>query len=423
MTEIIGIRVSTKYGIDIYSTCLINNYHLYQKVLDESNFNIRFNYTNETDYEEFDIRHLLDLMKIITKPNKVLDYDSDINSSVNHPIFSLIELNYEHKYNTKINEHSIYKKYNDITHKINQTKNHINIVAKSFDSISLNNLQDSNPHKIWEYIYDKLNNDDPRIIEPILFKKLEEIITIYNDVLNKQKERIRYKKREQEDERIKSDKLREEDEKRRENDRIKLERELAERKMRDDQERQRVEALRIQAERMKQEVDEKTRHEREEKLKLKREEALRLAQIKQQEMLLRKKNEIADNEIIESKVDPNDPKEKKRIDALKMAKQKQEEILKKLELEKQLKYKNELKMKKIQEYEKKKMDDEKKRVEDLERQNRELQLLLNSKNLSSVESKVDQPESEEPEPDVLDNLLKEKKIASNKRKKKSASNK
>jgi hypothetical protein len=440
MTEIINIRVPTKYNIDIYSTISINNYNLYYKVLDESDFNIRLFYANDSDFQEFNIKTLLTFMNIITKPNKVIDYEININSSNKHCIFELIDLAYIQKYNSKIYEHNIYKKYNDITNKIKNTQLHINNITKSFDSISLANINEYNINKMWEYIFDKLNNEDCRIIEHIMYKKLDDIINIYNEVLNKQKERVRFKKRELEEERIKSDKLKEEELKRKEYERLKVEREIAERQNKEREERERVEALRIQAERMKLENEERIKREKEEMIKLKKEEALRLAQIKQQEILMRRK---VLEEPLAPTIDPNDPKEIKRQEALRKAREKQQEIQKKIDLEKQLKYKEELKRKKIEEFEKRKVLEEKRRIQELEQKVLEYEKLKNLPNIDTTnlvsqtpintpveintpvanEQVILEPVAEDNNIDLVNKLLAEKQSTSNKRKKKSSSHK
>jgi len=440
MTDVISIKILTKYNIEIYSTICINNYNLYYKVLDESDFNIRLFYTNDNDFQDFNIKNLLNFINVITKPNKSIDYEININSSTNHHIFELIELAYIRKYNSKINEHNIYTKYNNINNKIKNTQLHINNIGKTFDSISLSNINEYNVNKLWEYIFDKLNNEDSRIIEDVMYKKLDDIVNIYNEVLSKQKERIRFKKRELEEDRIKSDKLKEEEQKRIEMERLKVEREIAERQAKEKLNKERVEALRIQAERMKLENEERIKVEKEEMLRLKKEEALRLAQIKQQEILMKRKM-LEDP--IQVYVDPNDPKELKRQQALAKAREKQIEIQKKLELDKQLKYKEELRNKKMEEFEKRKILQEKHRIQELERKAIEYEKLKNllpidTKNLvtdTPINTPIDVNINNIPEVKVLENivedaninlvdkLLAEKQSTINKRKKKSSSHK
>ena len=367
MTELVALQIPTKFGIDIYSITTIPLFHIYKRVLDESDFKIVLEYKGNRDYEfddyeEIHITDVSNMINIITNPHTLNKIQEDINSSRNHKLFQLININFKNKYNYDIKEHLLYSKYTDLLNKIKTTETHINSVCKSFDNVSVTKLQEFNIIKFWEGIYTKLNNEDPRIIESIILKRLEEIILVYNNISNEQRERFRLKKREEEEDRIRIDKQHEEEDKKRELERLKVQQQLEERKRKVEEERRLEEEKQIEEIRRKEELKEQEKREKEEKLRLKKEEAIKLSQIRKQELAQR--NQLFNSETIVS------DKQSKIEDLRRQAEEKRQEILKKKELEKQIKLRNELREKKLQEYMKKKEEEkERKKLEEQQQKN------------------------------------------------------
>jgi hypothetical protein len=361
MTEIVSLTLKTQFGVDVYSCAKIQNFSLYRKVLEESKFNVKLEYKGSDrfeydDIEEFEISDVVLQMKTVTKSQQsVNDIHETVNSSSSHPLFDIIEKAYEDTYKEKISDNLIFKKYATMKNTIKTAENHINSIGRQFDKISLNKLSQFTPATIWENVYYKLNNEDPRIIDVAVNKKLEEIIAVYNNISHEQKERIRYSKKEAEEARIKEDRLREELERKKEAERIRIEKEIIERKMLARmREKEKLEA----EERQKRQLEEKRlleESEKELKLRLRKEEAVRLSQLKKQEILERQRVEEekkrAEEEVERQRV-LNEPEEKKqkRLEAFKKAQERQAEILKEKELARKMAERAQLREKKLAEH-------------------------------------------------------------------------
>ncbi len=369
MTELVALQIPTKFGIDIYSSTTISLFHLYKRVLDESDFRLSIEYKGNKDYEfddseEIHITDVANMLNIITSPQTLNRSQDDLNSSRNHKLFELINKGFKNKYNIDIKEHSLYAKYTELQNKIKTTETHINSVCKSFDNVSVTKLQEFNILKFWEGIYTKLNNEDPRIVESIILKRLEEIILVYNNISNEQRERFRLRKREEEEDRIRIDKQHEEEDKRKELEREKVRQELENRKLREIQDAQLEEMKRIETRRKIEEAKEQEKKDKDERLRLKKEEAIKLSQIRKQEIAQQKVEPLPLNGSVSASVSA-DIKQSKIDDLRKQAEEKRQEILKKKELDKQIQLRNEMREKKLQEYMKKKKDEsEQKKLEE-----------------------------------------------------------
>lgn len=118
--SLISISFLTKFGIEIYSSKVIDQFELYCDTLRDSGIQLSFKYVDD-DSEIIDIADLIEAMESSSFENaqSFIDvFGREFNSSRNYRIFDMIEEEYKKHTGTSINNSPVFQKYNELFRKI-----------------------------------------------------------------------------------------------------------------------------------------------------------------------------------------------------------------------------------------------------------------------------------------------------------------
>lgn len=198
---LVDIVISTKYGIDIWSSKIIDQYNFYTQTLRESGIDIVIKY-NDGDVDIFNINDLLDVMnETPDHTHYFLElYGREFNSCDKYKIFDMIEEAYKTKYGYTISEGPIFQKYNELFRKIK-------IVEKQLMDI-WKQLNEKSRVVVSQYSFDKTIREcydlilEPHKNESEIIESLESVMSGYRQV---QMDEHMERQREMEMERLKEE--------------------------------------------------------------------------------------------------------------------------------------------------------------------------------------------------------------------------
>lgn len=274
LQQVVTLRLSTKYGIDIFSIKVIHHYNIYFNILSECDFTIKLNYLY--DEESFHIKDIINKIEntIVSKNKDV--YFTEMNSSLCNPLFTLIENAYKEKYHDTIENHPTFQKYHALCYKIKSAEKYTMSISKYFTVDMLHQLSLLNVCKFWDNVYEKVDTEQSHLIEESVIKSLEEIIGIYRNIEKEHNEKIELIKEEE----------------------LKV---INERKMKQEQEdiRQQIETEKIKM--MKREKETRDLREGEEKLRKEEEEKLKELILKREQEQLEREKSLRQEELQRSR--------------------------------------------------------------------------------------------------------------------------
>ena len=179
---LVNITVSTKYGVDVYSSKIIDQYNFYTQTLRESGIDIIFKY-NDGEQDVFNINDLLDTMEPSSNDHThyFLElYGRDFNSSSKFKIFDMIDEAYQTKYGYCIKDGPVFQKYNDLFRKIKIVERQMADIWKQFNARSRTKIaQHSYGDKIDE-CYNLLK--EPHKNDKTIIENLENIMKGYRQI-------------------------------------------------------------------------------------------------------------------------------------------------------------------------------------------------------------------------------------------------
>lgn len=197
---LVSLSISTKYGINVYSSKIIDQYNFYTQTLRESGIDIILRYSNG-EYEKFNINDLLDSMNTSSDDHThyfIELYGREFNSSEKFKLFEMIESEYLSKYGYSIKDGPVFQKYNDLFRKIKIIERQTSDMWKVFSARSRTKIAQFPFGEKFDECYSLIqqpHNNEKQVIE-----NLEYIISGYRktqleEKLEKEKEEeIRRKK-------------------------------------------------------------------------------------------------------------------------------------------------------------------------------------------------------------------------------------
>jgi hypothetical protein len=186
--SLISITLSTKTGIDIYSSKVIDQYNFYLQTLKESGIDIIFRYDNG-EQDIYNINDLLEYMNVSSDDNIHYFnelYGKEFNSSSKFKIFELIDIAYNQKYGYTIRDSPVFQKYNELFRKIKIIERQSSDIWKQLNPRSRTKIAQLPFSDKLDECYNLLvepHKNDSKIIE-----NLEFIISGYRKIVNEEKE-------------------------------------------------------------------------------------------------------------------------------------------------------------------------------------------------------------------------------------------
>lgn len=184
---LVSISIPTKYGIDIYSSKIIDQYNFYVQTLKESGIDVIIRYTND-EQDSFNINDLLESMNTTSDDHihYFLElYGKELNST-KFKIFDMIEESYFEKYGHKIKDGPVFQKYNELFRKIQIIERQTSDIWKKLNARSRTKVaQFPFTDKISE-CYDLLKN--PHQNDKSIVENLEYIMNGYRKIMLEEKD-------------------------------------------------------------------------------------------------------------------------------------------------------------------------------------------------------------------------------------------
>lgn len=198
---LVTISIPTKYGINIYSSRVIDQYNFYKQTLRESGVDIilRYNTTKESDdtfdnispdTECYNVNDLLDSMYDSSMDDQIHYhmemYGKEFNSSDNFKIFKMIDDAYLEKYGHNIKDGPVFSKYNELFRKIKIVEKQSADIWKQLNARSRSLIAQFPFSEKFEECYDYLKSpheNDKKIVE-----NLEYVLNGYRQVLVQEKD-------------------------------------------------------------------------------------------------------------------------------------------------------------------------------------------------------------------------------------------
>ena len=178
---IVSVSIPTKYGLNIYSSKIIDNYNFYVQTLRNSGLIIQFK-CDEEIIETLNINKILDLCENNTKNDELVYYYKELHgkrfNSTIFSVFDIIEETYKTVNGFDIYDGPVFKKYNELFRKIKIIERQTSELWRKLNTMSrtkitdggyLNNIQECN----------NLLEQDPFQNESMIITRLEEIIGKY----------------------------------------------------------------------------------------------------------------------------------------------------------------------------------------------------------------------------------------------------
>ena len=137
MNSIISISIPTEYGIDIYSSKVIQTTMFYIQLLKSSDISITIEYSNKKDIIK--MGDLISLFTIDDNIDSISHFNALYNGQFNSSkikIFDLIDESYFKKNGFLPVDSPIIKKYYDLQRKISITEKSLDVLMKNFDNNS-----------------------------------------------------------------------------------------------------------------------------------------------------------------------------------------------------------------------------------------------------------------------------------------------
>ncbi len=204
--QLVYLYLPTKFGINIYSAKVIDQYNFYIETLKIADISIELKYNNN-DSETFHINDILNLLEIENNQDNTYHftevYKTDFNSNDRFRIFDMIEKAYKNKYNTEIKNGGLFSKYNELFRKIKTIEKHTQLIYQTLDMESKKIIQDKGYHKYLKNCLDKLS--DPITNEKEIIDKLEEMISVYRRLQFEENQNKKEKDKQFNDQKAKND--------------------------------------------------------------------------------------------------------------------------------------------------------------------------------------------------------------------------
>ena len=199
---LVSIAVSTKYGIDIYSSKLIDQYNFYTQTLRESGVDVVFKY-NDGEQEVFNVNDLLDAMD--ESPSDCNHYflelhGREFNSCDQYKIFDMIDEAYLSKYGHSVRDGPVFQKYNELFRKIKIVEKQTSDTWKQLNARSRTKIAQQPFVERLDTCYSLLK--EPHKNDKLIVEQLEFIMSGYRTIQLEEKsemekeEEIRQKKEE-----------------------------------------------------------------------------------------------------------------------------------------------------------------------------------------------------------------------------------
>ena len=186
---LVSITLPTKYGIDVYSSKIIDQYNFYIETLKESGIDIVLRY-NDGEVDIFNINDLLEAMESSEdNTHYFLElYGRDFNST-NFKVFDMINEAYTQKYGYSVRDGPVYQKYNELFRKIKIVEKQISEIWKNFNEKSrvkiAQNFLEEKMNECYKLLNEPYKNNN-KIVE-----NLEYIMNDYARVRNEENEEKR----------------------------------------------------------------------------------------------------------------------------------------------------------------------------------------------------------------------------------------
>lgn len=186
--SLVSVTLSTKSGIDIYSSKVIDQYNFYVQTLKESGIDIILRY-NDGEQDVYNINDLLDCMNIVSDDhihyfNEL--YGKEFNSSSKFKLFEMIETAYNQKYGYSIKDGPVFQKYNELFRKIKIIEKQSSDIWKQLNARSRTKIAQLPFSDKLDECYDLLKEPHKHSIK--IVENLEYIIGGYRKVVNEEKD-------------------------------------------------------------------------------------------------------------------------------------------------------------------------------------------------------------------------------------------
>lgn len=197
--SLVSITLSTKTGIDIYSSKVIDQYNFYVQTLRESGIDIILRY-NDGEQEVYNVNDLLDCMSVVTDDHIHYFfqlYGNEFNSSSKFKLFDMIESSYNQKYGYSIKDGPVFQKYNELFRKIKIIEKQTADIWKTLNARSRTKIAQYPFSDKLEECYEFLK--EPHKHSDKIVTNLEYVITGYRKIVNEEKDE---NKKEEEDQKL-----------------------------------------------------------------------------------------------------------------------------------------------------------------------------------------------------------------------------
>lgn len=186
MNSIISISIPTEYGINIYSSKIIQNTMFYIQLLKSSDISITIEYSNKKDI--FKIEDIISLFMIDDNVDSINHFNGLYNGQFNSSkikLFDLIDESYLKQNGFSWFDSPIIKKYNDLQRKISITEKSLDGMMKNFDDnsrskISKLRLSGTVVDECRKLLLDPIQNENK------IVKNLELILREYSKIKSSQ---------------------------------------------------------------------------------------------------------------------------------------------------------------------------------------------------------------------------------------------